>query len=96
MDYFQSVNPVATAGSPLAPVTATNGWFQFNVRYQPGLPDVTPSYQTSPDLLTWSAAVGVVTNGIASNPDGTQTLQLSLQQPTTTPALFLRLVLTAL
>ncbi|MCX6928546.1 MAG: discoidin domain-containing protein [Verrucomicrobia bacterium] len=94
MEYFQGLAPGAAARSPLTAEGATNDWFQFKVRRQPGLVDVMSNCQVSADLLTWSPAIGVVTNSITPEADGTETLHLSLPQPTSTRALFLRLLVT--
>jgi len=96
LDYFQGANPTVPGASLLTAGTLSTNWFEFNVRSEPSLPDVSASFQTSTNLVTWSPAVGIVTNGIASNPDGTQTLQLAVPQPPEAPALFLRLAVTQL
>jgi alpha-L-fucosidase len=92
MNYYQGLSPWAAAVSPLAVAGATNGWFQFNVRQQPGPVDVTASCLSSSNLVTWAPAVGVVTNSITANTDGAQTLHLSLPLSQGSQALYLRLL----
>jgi alpha-L-fucosidase len=92
MEYFQGVAPGSAVRPPLLAEGAANGGFQFSVRHQPGLVDVVATYETSTNLMTWSPAIGIVTNRITPEADGTETLHLSTLQPTGGSPLFLRLL----
>jgi hypothetical protein len=92
MEYYEGLTPSSTARLPLAIEGATNGGFQFSVRHQPGLVDVTGTCLVSTNLQSWVPAVGVVTNGVTANPDGTETLHLSMPKPIGNQVLFLRLL----
>ncbi len=93
MEYFQGINPGTAAAPPLTATGVAGGSVLFGVRQQPGLVDLTQYFEVSTNLSAWSAAVGVVTNSVTPETDGTQTLHLSLPRPAGGPAFYLRLVI---
>ena len=92
MEYFRGVTPGTRTNSTFGAVNVAGGAFNFDVRCEPGLVDISQTYQVSTDLNSWSPASGVVTNGITAEADGTQTLHLSMPLSPGIPAFYVRLV----
>lgn len=94
MDYFRGVAPGSNdISSPLSLRAVTDSTIQFDIRRQPNRFDVRQQFETSTNLVAWSSAANVSTNGITYEADGSETVHLSMPRVPADPALFLRLAL---
>jgi alpha-L-fucosidase len=93
MEYYRGIIPGTLTNATLAAVGLNAGVFQFDVRRQPGRFDLTQSFQTSTNLQSWVPAAGVLTNSVAPELDGTETLHLQLPIPPGPENFYLRLVI---